>query len=498
MKDWLGAVEAGTSGSAAFIELSSGAPLRFRGLWTAARTTAADMTRAGVRPGDIVLLVLPNGPAFAHALVAGMMAGAVVAPINPLLTRREQGAIMDIAQPVLVVGEAAASVLPSTVRGAGLVRDPLSAECSIEWTATAAARVPEWPNPIGPAPGDALLLFTSGSTGTAKGVLLTDANVAAGVSAVVSTYELTGDDCSPGLLPWTHGHGLIGQFLATLAAGGTLFLDARGAPNARDVVASGRCSWITAVPAQLNLLGEALSASPVPRSRLRFVRSASSPLRVELARRIEDRLGCPVSEAYGMTETSHQAAANRPALVDRRLGSVGRPTGLRMRVASQAPEQDGELQVAGAAVFRGYLGAPAETRSAFTRDGWYHTQDLGHVDADGYVTLIGRRSEMIDRGGFKVAPAEVEQALARHPEIADCLVAGVPHAVLGQEIGALIVLRPGSRLTAVDIRRHCREQLAAYKEPGMVRIVTELPRLANGKPARSLAAGVLASGNRGG
>jgi acyl-CoA synthetase (AMP-forming)/AMP-acid ligase II len=492
MRDWLAAVEAGTSGSASFIEVSDAGSLRFRELWTMARTTAADMTRAGLRPGDIVVLVLPNGPAFARALLAGMMTGAVVAPVNPLLTRREQDAVLEMARPVLVVGEPSASVRPSTVRGIGLVSDPFAAGCSIEWTTTAAAAEPVWPTAMRPAPGDALLLFTSGSTGKPKGVLLTDENVAAGVSAVLSTYGLTGDDCSPGLLPWTHGHGLIGQFLATLAAGGTLFLNTRGAPNARDVLASGRCTWITAVPAQLNLLAEALSAASVPRPCLRFVRSASSPLRVELARRIEDRLGCPVSEAYGMTETSHQAAANRPTAVERRLGTVGQPTGLRIRVA------DGELQVAGAAVFRGYLGAPEETRTAFTQDGWYRTQDLGHVDADGYVTLIGRRSEMIDRGGFKVAPAEVEQVLALHPDVADCLVAGVPHPVLGQEIGALVVLRPGSRLGTVDVRRHCREQLAAYKEPGIVRIVSELPRLPNGKPARSLARGVLESGRGGG
>jgi len=491
MRDWLAAAEAGTSTPASFIELSDGGSLRFHELWTMARTTAADMTRAGLRPGDIVVLVLPNGPAFARALVAAMMAGAVVAPVNPLLTRREQEAVLEMAQPVLVVGQTPVSVRPQTVRGVGLVSDPFAAACSIEWTTTAAGAAPVWPTPIRPAPGDALLLFTSGSTGKPKGVLLTDENVAAGVSAVLSTYRLTGDDCSPGLLPWTHGHGLIGQFLASLAAGGTLFLNTRGAPNARDVLASGRCTWITAVPAQLNLLAETLSA-PVPRSCLRFVRSASSPLRVELARRVEDRLGCPVSEAYGMTETSHQAAANPPTVVERRLGTVGQPTGLRIRVA------DGELQAAGAAVFRGYLGAPAETRAAFTQDGWYRTQDLGYVDADGYVTLIGRRSEMIDRGGFKVAPAEVEQALALHPDVADCLVAGVPHPVLGQEIGALIVLRPGSRLSTVDVRRHCREQLAAYKEPGIVRIVTELPRLPNGKPARSLARGVLESGRGGG
>jgi acyl-CoA synthetase (AMP-forming)/AMP-acid ligase II len=498
MRDWLAAVEARTSGSAPFIEMSSGESLRFHELWTSARAIAADMTRAGVCPGDTVMLVLPNGPAFASAMLAGMMAGACVAPVNPLLTRREHSAISELAQPVLAVGETPALVTPPTVRGVGLVRSPLAAACSIEWTTAAAAAEPAWPNPIRPAPGDALLLFTSGSTGTPKGVPLTAANVAAGVSAVLSTYELTGDDCSPALLPWTHGHGLIGQFLATLAAGGTLSLDARGAPNARDEVASGRCTWITAVPPQLSLLVEALNASSAARSRLRFVRSASSPLRVELARRIENRLGCPVSEAYGMTETSHQAAANRPGLVDRRLGTVGQPTGVRIRVASQAPEQNGELEVAGAAVFRGYLGAPAETRAAFTHDGWYRTQDLGYVDADGYVTLIGRRSEMIDRGGFKVAPAEVEQVLALHPDVADCLVAGVPHAVLGQEIGALVVLRPGGSVSTVDIRRHCREQLAAYKEPGIVRIVTELPRLANGKPARSLAARVFETGSGGG
>jgi long-chain acyl-CoA synthetase len=150
-----------------------------------------------------------------------------------------------------------------------------------------------------------------------------------------------------------------------------------------------------------------------------------------------------------------------------------------------------ELEVSGRSVFRGYVGRPDLTDEALDPTGWYRTRDIGVILEDGRIRLVGRSSEIINRGGFKVSPVEVEQSLSTHPAVSASLVAAVPHAVLGEEIGALVVLRGGNRLTVGDLRRHCREHLAAYKQPGLIRIVEEIPRLPNGKPSRRLASELL-------
>lgn len=422
---------------------------------------AAQLHHSGVGEGGVVCALLPNSPDFVVALLATWKLGAVFAPLNPQLTAVERQRAMEVARPRVMV------------EAGGITR------CD---------HLAEPPEPA-PGAGDALLLFTSGSTGTPKGVLLSNAAVESGVRAVVDTFGLGPDDRTLALLPWTHGHGLIGVLLASLAAGARVDLDdARGLAGAL----AGRldlATWLSAVPPTLAMLADRQERSP-SRARLRFIRTASAPLSLPLATRTESLFGCPVAEAYGMTETCHQAAANPPDS-HRQLGTVGLPTRAIFRHVGDEIGGGRELEVRGAGLFRGYLGRPDLTEAAVTGDGWYRTRDIGVIQPDGFVRLIARTSDIINRGGFKVSPGEVEASLASHPAVSASLVAAVPHAVLGEEIGALVVVRPGVPLTVADLRRHCRQELAGYKQPGVIKIVAEIPRLANGKPSRRLAADLL-------
>lgn len=415
-----------------------------------------------LQPGSVLACVMPNSVAMAVTILAAWRLNVVLAPISPRAPAAERTRLLSVLRP-------AAVATPDGV-AAGGARGP-------------AERGPQV------APQDALILFTSGSTGSPKAAILSRANVRAGVRAVVDRFGLSAEDRTAATLPWTHGHGLIGVLLSALGAGGTVVIG--GSRPVIDVLRTDRhLTWASVVPAQLTALCAA--GSEPPAGRWRFLRTASAPLNQPLAARAEALLRCPVAEAYGMTETAHQAAANEPAFGERTLGSVGRPSPeLRIRCRGPHIGEGRELEVAGPSVFRGYLGDADATGAALER-GWYRTRDVGRIDAGGRVHLLGRISEHINRAGNKISPVEVEDALAEHPDIAASLVAGWPDPAVGEEVGALIQLRPGAELSRADIERHCHETLAVYKHPRRIRFVTELPTLDSGKPSRVRAAQMLA------
>ncbi|HXM54466.1 MAG TPA: AMP-binding protein, partial [Candidatus Dormibacteraeota bacterium] len=444
----------------------------------------ADRLRPHVGPGSVLACVLPNGPAFAVALLAAARLSACFAPLGHRLTSPERTRLFDVLRPLVLVA------------GPG-VEPPASCAVLARWTdpwapwpdevhARRPLVAPEDDGELAPRHGDALILLTSGSTGTPKGVLLTRENVAAGTGAVVARYGLTPADRTVALLPWTHGHGLIGVLLSTLRAGGSIVVARE--QRLDHALRAPATTWLSLVPP---LLHELCAATGSPR--LRFIRTASAPLPAELASAAEARFDCPVAEAYGMTETAHQAAANAPAFDARRLGWVGHPSGTQFRRGPVRVGEGHELEVSGPAVFRGYLRDPRATAAALA-GGWYRTGDIGRIGPDGAIRLLGRLTEHINRGGSKVSPVEVEEALAGHPDITACLVLGVPHPVLGEEIAALVQARPGASLTAEAVHAHCGTRLAPYKVPRVIRFVAALPRLPNGKPSRRLAAGLLAAG----
>jgi acyl-CoA synthetase (AMP-forming)/AMP-acid ligase II len=292
-------------------------------------------------------------------------------------------------------------------------------------------------------------------------------------------------------MPLFHGHGLIAGLLASLASGGSVLVPERGRFSAHtfwDDVRSAGATWFTAVPTILEILLErsALEYPGPSVAPLRFVRSCSAPLNSATARALERTLGVPLLSAYGMTETSHQAASEPlPQHGQLKHGSVGRATGVHLRVVDRDGHPCpvggvGEVWVQGPSVARGYLADPAETAHSFA-DGWFRTGDLGTLDEDGYLFLTGRIKSQINRGGEKISPEHVEDILAGFPGVAEAAVFAIPDATYGQRVGAAVVLLPeGENLEPEQILEYCRNQLSAFEVPDRLEVVAALPHTAKG------------------
>ncbi|HTL04564.1 MAG TPA: acyl--CoA ligase, partial [Gemmatimonadales bacterium] len=340
----------------------------------------------------------------------------------------------------------------------------------------------------------ALILHTSGSTGRPKRVPLTHANLAISARNVARSYALSPADVSLCVMPLFHVHGLVASTLATLASGGTVVVPSRFNPLGFWRVAETHgATWYSAVPTLHQLLlarAEAGAPRPAGAERLRFIRSCSAALAPQVMRDLEDRFGAPVLEAYGMTEAAHQMASN-PLPPGKRLpGSVGRGTDVAIGIMDDAGRhldagQRGEVVIKGPNVTAGYESNPEANATSFV-DGWFRTGDQGVLDADGYLTLVGRLKELINRGGEKISPREIDEVLLGHPAIAEAVCFGVPHATWGEEVAAAVVLR--SDASEADLLSYCRERLADFKRPKQIHITDTIPRTATGKIQRRVVA----------
>ncbi|WP_330257122.1 AMP-binding protein [Nocardia sp. NBC_00565] len=444
-----------------------------------AETVAWCLKRNGVGPGDVVVAELPNSPAFAAVLSATWNIGAVFAPLDPNLSAGEKREILTLARPRVVVTPTPVSSWHATL----LWRNPFESPAQLEW-------IPARWGPTLPDPtvneGDRLILFTAGSAGAPKAVALTETNVASGIAAVAGHFALTPEDRTIALLPWSQGHGLFANLLATLQARCTVVMPTVN-QKVRSLLDSARPTWLTLLPPQLDALTAGLTASRKTAHPMRFLRTASAPLPRRAAERAEQLLGCPVVEALELAETSHQAAADPPSW-QRVPGTVGTPTGVEFRLTGEEIAGGHELEVRGSSLFSRYLGNPSATAAAFTADGWLRTRDVARQAEDGRLRILGRLSEIAHRGDRTVAPVDVETVLDTHPDVVSSLVTRVPHPELVDDVAAVVRLRDGAQSTERDILKHCRAHLDDYQVPGRIRMVETLPRLASGKPSRYLAA----------
>jgi acyl-CoA synthetase (AMP-forming)/AMP-acid ligase II len=341
----------------------------------------------------------------------------------------------------------------------------------------------------------ALLLHTSGTTSKPKTVPIRQRNLIASTGVIARGYGLHGDDVTMCVMPLFHVHGLVATVLATLSTGGTVVLPRFRPSTFWDDVASHGATWYTAVPTiHARLLTRALELPQAPRHDLRFVRSCSAPLPTVLWRRYEDAIGAPLVEAYGMTEAAHQMSSNPLPPAERRPGTVGRATGVEITPLDDdwrpvAAGEDGEVAVRGPSVVDQYLDNPAATAASF-RDGWFRTGDVGKLSADGYLTLVGRVKELINRAGEKISPYEVEEALLSHPAVAEAAVYPMPDEKYGEQVGAVVVLQ--GEATPKELTAHCADRLAAFKRPALVTILPEIPKGPTGKVQRRNLAGLVA------
>jgi len=296
------------------------------------------------------------------------------------------------------------------------------------------------------------------------------------------------------VMPLFHVHGLVATVLATLSTGGTVVLP-RFRPSAFwDDVAQHGATWYTAVPTiHSRLLTRALELTAPPTRRLRFVRSCSAPLPTVLWQRYEEAIGVPLVEAYGMTEAAHQMASNPLPPGERRPGTVGQATGIEIAVLDDDWQpvpagEKGEVAVRGPSVVDQYLDNPVATGASF-RAGWFRTGDVGTLSADGYLTLVGRVKELINRAGEKISPYEVEDVLLTHPAVAEAAAYPVPDEKYGEQVGVVVVLR--GEATPKELAAHCADRLAAFKRPARVTILPEIPTGPTGKIQRRTLGGLV-------
>jgi acyl-CoA synthetase (AMP-forming)/AMP-acid ligase II/thioesterase domain-containing protein/acyl carrier protein len=453
-----------------------------------------DLRRQGIERSDRVALVLPNGADLAVSFL-GVATWSVAAPLNPSLSSYEFESYFEILRiKALAVPQGHS---PEARQAAAKLGIPVI-EIALTLGSEAGCRPGSNRNgsiPMSldrPASEDtALVLCTSGTTSKPKCVPFTHGNIAAITSNICRAHSISDADRSLNVLPLFHLHGLLGGMLAPLWVGGTvvctpgidvsLFFDwlRRYAPT-----------YVTAVPAMYQAILKYIELEPSAAAGrgLRFLRSASSPLPPTVMEHLEKAFGVPVIEIYGLTETG-PLTSNRLPPGQRKLGSAGVPAGPELAIVDHEghrlpPGGVGEVVVRGPNVMRGYDQDEAANKSAF-RDGWFCTGDQGYLDEDGYLFLTGRLKEMINRAGEKVAPREVEDVLLTHPAVGQAAVFGVPHEILGEMVGAVVVLHHGQAASEQDLRKFVAKRLVEYKVPARILTVAQLPLSATGKVQRT-------------
>ena len=470
------------------------APLSYGALRARIAAARGELRAMGIGRDDAVAMVLDNGPEMACAFVA-IAASAVTAPLNPAYRAEEFGFFLeDLGARLLLVSRGSASPAIDVARALGMgiaeLAAPPGAPAGAFELAAAAPPPPGEPR-AGCATGadTALILHTSGTTSRPKMVPLTQANLCASARHIGTSLALAPDDLCLNVMPLFHIHGLVGAVLSSLAAGAGVWC-APGFDALRFFawLDEAEPSWYTAVPTmhQAILARAGRRKAALGRRPLRFVRSSSAALPPRVMAALESHFGCPVIESYGMTEAAHQVSSNPLPPAARHAGSVGRAAGPELAVT--APDgrllpagESGEVVIRGPNVTAGYRGR--SDAEAF-RGGWFRTGDQGVLDEDGYLRLTGRLKEIINRGGEKISPREIDEVLLDHPAVAQAVTFALPHAGLGEDVAAAVVLEDGRVTDGKRLRDFAARRLAAFKVPRTILVVDSIPLGATGKLQR--------------
>ena len=431
---------------------------------------AEQLAERGVGEGDVLAVMLPNSLELLIGILGAWRVGAAATPINPTFTARELDyQLADSGAKLLLA-------LPGTVSGIDLIT-PEQMRDGPELAV---------PEPEIALDQLALLVYTSGSTGQPKGVMLDHANALAMTGQMVDTFALSAEDHALLVLPLFHVNSIMVSFLTPMSVGGRVTVLDRFAPDTfLAAIERFRPTYFSAVPAIYARLAELPEGTTFDASSLRFAICGAAPVSKELLERIEQRYGISLVEGYGLTETTCASTCN-PVVGVRKPGTVG-PALSGQRIAIVDPQgnavpagERGEVVISGPTIMRGYLGRPDATAETI-RNGWLHTGDVGTLDEDGYLSIVDRIKDMIIRGGENIYPKEIEGVLAEHEAVLEAAVIGAPHALLGEVPVAEVVLMPGATATAADLIEHCRALLAKIKVPVRVNLVSDLPRNPVGK-----------------
>jgi acyl-CoA synthetase (AMP-forming)/AMP-acid ligase II len=470
--------------------------------------TDAALRRIGIAANDRVAIVLPNGPEMATAFLA-VASTAVSAPLNPGYRSEEfEFYLSDLGAKALIVEAGSSSPAIDVARKSGIAILTLcprpqrgAGSFSLETSGVSlGAPQPERT----PAPDDfALILHTSGTTSRPKIVPLSQRNLCASAKNIRRTCAFTPADRGLNIMPLFHIHGLIAAVLAPLSAGSSVFCTPGfNALKFYGWMEMAQPTWYTAVPTmhQTALARAHHNAATLAAHRLRFIRSSSSALPRAVITALESTFRVPVIESYGMTEATHQMASNLLPPGIRKPGTVGPAAGPEIAIMDEngnllVAGVTGEVVIRGDNVTKGYENNPKANAEAFV-NGWFRTGDLGTQDADGYVSITGRLKEIISRGGEKISPREIDEVLMDHPAVQQVVTFGIPHDKLGEEVGAVIVLREGMLVTEIELRAFVAERVADFKVPRKLLFMDEIPKGATGKLQRIGLAAKLGLGSR--
>lgn len=472
--------------------------LTYTGLRKQVDETVARLNEIGIGRNDRVAIVLPNGPEMATAFVS-IAAGATTAPLNPAYRKEEfEFYLSDLRSKALLVEKGSNSPAVDAadrleIPVLELIAEEAGPVGRFEIAPRRAFRYEDGAESSGLASFDdvALVLHTSGTTSRPKIVPLTHRNVCASAEHICETLSLMAGDRCLNVMPLFHIHGLVGAILSSLRAGASVFCTP-GFNGFRFFawLKEAEPTWYTAVPTMhqmiLSLAGR--NQDIIGTKRLRFIRSSSASLPPQVMERLEEVFGAPVVEAYAMTEAAHQMTCNPLPPGRRKPGTVGPAAGPEVSIMNEegsllSTGEVGEVVIKGPNVTPGYGNNSKANAEAFT-NGWFRTGDQGKMDEDGYVTITGRLKEIINRGGEKISPREIDDVLMDHPSVEQVVAFAMPHPKLGEEVAAAIVLREGTEATDHDIQAFANERLANFKVPRKVLFLDEIPKGPTGKMQR--------------
>jgi long-chain acyl-CoA synthetase len=462
--------------------------LSYADLDLASARVAALLRTKCVGPGDRVGIMLPNVPYFPIAYYGALRAGAAVVPMNVLLKEREVAFFLrDSGAKLLLAWHEFADAAHA---GA----EQTDAECVLVEPGEFEALLNHCPpdHDVAPRATDdtAVILYTSGTTGTPKGAELTHHNLLSNVAVTVDLFGIDERTVTLGALPFFHAFGQTCALNATIAVGGCLTLIPRfDGGRALEILQRDHVTIFQGVPTMYAAMLHHPHADRTDTAALRVCVSGGAALPVEIMRAFEERFDCQILEGYGLSETSPVASFNRRDR-PRKPGSIGLPVaGVEMRLIDDAGDEVpqgevGEVAIRGHNVMKGYWQRPDATAQAIDADGWLRTGDMARVDQDGYFFIVDRKKDLVIRGGYNVYPREIEEVLYEHPDVREAAVIGVPHADLGEEVAAAVALKDGATTTPEQLRDFVKQRIAAYKYPRQIWLVDELPKGPTGKTVK--------------
>ncbi|WP_019500419.1 acyl--CoA ligase [Pseudanabaena sp. PCC 6802] len=465
--------------------------LTYKQLRRNVRELAAKLNGFGIGKGDRVSIAIPNSPGMVVTFLATATC-ATAAPLNPKYNREEFVFYYEDTNAValIVLDEGIEAALAAVTPDILVIRATSNPDGTLSFEKINGIERSPRVEELAESDDIATILHTSGTTSRPKRVPIRHRNLAASVGNITSAYELSPADTTLCLMPLFHIHGLVGCLLSTFASGGTLVCpNGFNALEFWKLVDIYKPSWYSAAPTmhQAILSRASRNEAIVKANPFRFIRSSSAPLPPVIIEQMEATLNAPVLESYSMTEAAHLMATNPLPPKIRKPGTVGYGFGVDVAIMDedgnlQERGQSGEVVVKGANVVDGYENNPEANAKAFT-NGWFRTGDRGMLDEDGYLRLTGRLKELINRGGEKISPLEVDDILLRHPAVMEAIAFAVPHKMLGEDIHAAIVVTDKS-ITEQELKAYCSASLAEFKVPRQFHILDELPRGATGKLQR--------------